>query len=82
MYMNVRFSTIIFVGLHVAEESDQKSLITVLKKDLKNVPHHMSKLLLILRKNGLEIVCSCLHTHKSHVHTHAKYYLQLKVHST
>lgn len=32
MFMDVRFFTIIFVGLHIAEESDDKPLITVLKK--------------------------------------------------
>lgn len=77
MFMDVRFFTIIFVGLHIAEESDHKPLITVLKKSLEK-----SRLLLILHKNGLEIVCSYLHTHISHAHMHAKYCLQLEMHLT
>ena len=50
MLMKVRFSTIVFVGLQVAKESDHKTLFTVLKEILENIPPYISRLLLILNK--------------------------------
>lgn len=81
MFMAGRFSTLIYKGLHVVKDSDHKHLITVLEKGLEDISSYISRLLLILYRN-MKIVCSCMHTHISHVHTHAKYCLQLKVHLT
>lgn len=52
MFMDMRFSTLISLGLLVAEESDHKLLITILKKGLENEPPYISRLLFVLHSYG------------------------------